>query len=135
MTTLQVEKIEERFSRMAAAAPVGMFVFDADGQPLHLNDAYIQMLGDNRESHLDRYSTPASLWEEYIHTDDNDRFRETWDSIRERKLPVTIEYRLKRPGNRSTKTLNMSLVARRGFLPTLFQRSIRMAEWLLCKVG
>ncbi|WPH04707.1 histidine kinase [Acrodontium crateriforme] len=97
MTTLQAEKSEEKFSRMAAAAPLGMFVFDAEGMPLHLNDTYIEMLGDTREEHFARYGSSVSPWETYVHPDDLPKFEDAWKSILEKKLPVTIEYRLKKP--------------------------------------
>ncbi|KAF2772771.1 histidine kinase [Teratosphaeria nubilosa] len=96
LTTLEAEKSEARFKRMAESSPTGIFRFDADGKPLHVNDAYLDMLGDTREGNAKRRPVADTL-SDRVHPEDLDRFIGVWTSVREDKAPVTIEYRLRRP--------------------------------------
>lgn len=95
-TTQQAERSEARFSRMASSAPTGMYMFDGTGKTLHVNDAYLAMLGVTREEH-DVHRATATPLNHLIHSDDLERFRAAWHSVLELKSPVNIEYRLKRP--------------------------------------
>ncbi|KAK3645866.1 hypothetical protein LTR22_014532 [Elasticomyces elasticus] len=95
ITTLQAERSEERFRGMAASAPQGMYMFDAQGKPLHVNDQYLRMLGDTREKHMAR-RPDSDAWKDQVHPCDLDRFIEAWTTILQKKTPVTIEYRLKK---------------------------------------
>ncbi len=94
--TLQAERTEAKFSRMAAEAPTGVFVFDVDGRSLYVNDAYLRVLGETKESYLVR-SPSTVAWQEHIHPDDLASFTETWERVVEQKIPFTIEHRLKKP--------------------------------------
>lgn len=96
MITLQAERMEQKFSRMAAEAPTGMFVYDREGRPLYVNDAYLRVLEETKEEHAAR-SSIAMGWSEHIHPDDWNRFIEAWRAVVEQKAPLTIEYRLKKP--------------------------------------
>jgi PAS domain S-box-containing protein len=96
LITLQAERMEAKFSRMAAEAPTGMFVYDREGRPLYVNDAYLSVLGETREVHSAR-SSIAMAWSEHIHPDDAQRFHDAWRRVLEQKAPLTIEYRLKKP--------------------------------------
>lgn len=96
LITLQAERMEAKFSRMAAEAPTGMFVYDREGRPLFVNDAYLSVLGETREEHSAR-SSISMAWSEYIHPDDAQRFHDAWRRVLEQKAPLTIEYRLKKP--------------------------------------
>ncbi|KAK5696521.1 hypothetical protein LTR97_007824 [Elasticomyces elasticus] len=95
ITTLQAERSEERFRGMAASAPQGMYMFDAQGKPLHVNDQYLRMLGDTREKHMAR-RPDSDAWKDQVHPGDLERFIEAWTTILQKKTPVTIEYRLKK---------------------------------------
>ncbi|KAK4970664.1 hypothetical protein LTR42_007640 [Elasticomyces elasticus] len=95
ITTLQAERSEERFRGMAASAPQGMYMFDAQGKPLHVNDQYLRMLGDTREKHFAR-RPDSDAWKDQVHPGDLERFIEAWTTILQKKTPVTIEYRLKK---------------------------------------
>ncbi|KAK5746201.1 hypothetical protein LTR17_000935 [Elasticomyces elasticus] len=95
ITTLQAERSEAKFRGMAASAPQGMYMFDAQGKPLHVNDQYLKMLGDTREKHFAR-RPESDAWKDQVHPDDLDRFIEAWTTILQKKTPVTIEYRLKK---------------------------------------
>lgn len=69
--TLQAEKSEAKFSRMAASSPIGMFMFDAtDGRPLYVNDAYIELLGVSPEMFAVMGTPEANSSEDFIHEED-----------------------------------------------------------------
>lgn len=69
--TLQAEKSEAKFSRMAASSPIGMYMFDAaDGKPLYANDAYLDLLGVTRETHAIIPRPDAAAWWGLIHEED-----------------------------------------------------------------
>ncbi|EMC91524.1 hypothetical protein BAUCODRAFT_58804, partial [Baudoinia panamericana UAMH 10762] len=96
ITTLQAERSEARFQRMAESTPIGMFYFQTNGMPVHVNDAYMEMLGVSGAK--DAVRSPTELdWEDKIHPDDLPGVLECWRNIVETKGPATIEYRLKRP--------------------------------------
>lgn len=69
--TLQAEKSEAKFSRMAASSPIGMYMFSStDGKCLYANDAYLELLGVTREMHAIIARPDASAWEEFVHEED-----------------------------------------------------------------
>jgi PAS domain S-box-containing protein len=94
--TLQVERSEAKFTRLASTAPTGMFMYDGEGRMLYVNDTYLEMLGETRESYHSR-GVDESHWQVYIHEDDLPRLVESWQEVSEKKRPVTLEYRLKKP--------------------------------------
>ena len=96
LTTLQAERREARFLRMAAEAPTGMFACDIDGRPLYVNDAYLHLLGETKDQHAAGISS-AMAWKDLVHPDDEQRFVEAWHRVVEQKAPVTIEHRLRKP--------------------------------------
>ncbi|KAK4543586.1 hypothetical protein LTR36_005481 [Oleoguttula mirabilis] len=96
ITTLQAERSDARFVRMANSAPTGMYMFDHEGTSIHVNDAYLDMIGQTREQH-DTMTPATSSWDETVHPDDMHLFLGAWKSLVEQKGPVTCEYRLKRP--------------------------------------
>ncbi|KAI6910077.1 histidine kinase [Hortaea werneckii] len=96
MSTLQVEASDAKFSRMAETSPIGMSLSAADGHPLYVNNAYLEMLGETREQFNSRASQ-SIIWHDIVHPDDLERFLEAWKQVVEQKTPITVEYRLKRP--------------------------------------
>jgi PAS domain-containing protein len=96
LITLQAERTEAKFARMAAEAPTGVFVVDVEGKPLYSNGAYLRMLGET-QSEQTHPSPDAVTWESHIHEDDLPRFQEIWHRAIEHKMPFTVEHRLKRP--------------------------------------
>jgi PAS domain-containing protein len=69
--TLQAERSEAKFSRMAASSPIGMYMFCAvDGRPLYANDAYLELLGVSREAHAIVCKPTTAAWEGLIHEED-----------------------------------------------------------------
>lgn len=103
MTTLAAKQSEAKFSRLAASSPTGMFMFDVDGRPLHVNDAYLHMLGLPRTGSSGRQSD-SFRWERHIHEDDLGRFRNAWKSLVSDRAPITIEYRMKETSQNSGET-------------------------------
>ena len=96
LITLQAERMEAKFSRMAAEAPSGIFVYDTDGRPLYVNEAYLRMLGETKESH-GAWSSSTMAWSEHIHPDDLPRFHDGWQRVLDHKAPLTLEHRLAKP--------------------------------------
>lgn len=96
LITLRAERKEETFTRMASEAPTGVFVFDTEGHPLYVNEAYLRMLGLTKERHMAR-GPDAVTWQDHIHPDDLPRFIETWSRATKEKAPFTIEHRLEKP--------------------------------------
>lgn len=94
--TLQAERNELRFARLADNAPQGMFMCDAEGEMLYVNDRYLSMLGETREQHDSRRSERL-FWEDRVHEDDLEKFVDFWKKISKEKTPITLEYRLKKP--------------------------------------
>lgn len=102
LTTLKAEKSEAKFSRLASAAPTGMFMFEPSGQPLYVNDQYLAMIGQTRDEHMsikDREGLGTQ-----IHEEDLDKFAEAWRAVTQDKLPTTFEYRLKRSWSATNKS-------------------------------
>jgi PAS domain S-box-containing protein len=98
LTTMQVEQSEERFRRMAMSAPQGMYMFDKDGRPLHVNDKYLELVGERREDH--EYAQPTKRkknWHEHVHAEDLSRFLGAYQTLLDTRAPLTLEYRLKAP--------------------------------------
>ncbi|KAK0277492.1 hypothetical protein LTR91_021262 [Friedmanniomyces endolithicus] len=96
ITTLQAEQSEGKFRRMAESAPQGMYMFDSEGRTLHVNDKYLEILGETREHHSTRRPR-SDDWKDQVHAEDLDRFLNMWNTIMGKKVPVTFEYRLKKP--------------------------------------
>ncbi|KAF2721549.1 hypothetical protein K431DRAFT_284702 [Polychaeton citri CBS 116435] len=96
MTTLEAERSEARFARMAASAPVGMYLINTDGRPIYVNDAYLDMFGESRESFLQNSRTVVDLTKKLL-PEDVDAFREAWRKVVEEKTPSTLEFRLNKP--------------------------------------
>lgn len=119
LITLEAERMEARFSRMAAEAPTGMFVYDREGRPLYVNDAYLRVLGETKEEHASR-SSISMAWGEHIHPDDRDRFNDAWRAVVEHKAPLTIEYRLKKPWVSFDKASGQEISGERWLLANAF---------------
>ncbi|USW57431.1 Putative PAS domain, signal transduction response regulator, receiver domain, CheY-like superfamily [Septoria linicola] len=102
LTTLKAEKSEAKFSRLASSAPTGMFMLEPGGRPLYVNDQYLDMLSTTREEHM-TIVNHAGLAEQ-IHEDDIEHFTEAWHTITEHKMPITVEYRLKRSWQHTDKS-------------------------------
>ncbi|EME41035.1 hypothetical protein DOTSEDRAFT_74542 [Dothistroma septosporum NZE10] len=119
LTTIQAEKSEAKFQRLAETAPTGMFMFDGQGHVLYINDTYAEIFGETRESLTTR--TPEEHhWNESIHEDDLERLLESWSEIKEKKTPIAIEYRLKKPWTSIDKLTGQELSGETWLMATGF---------------
>ncbi|KAK4494259.1 hypothetical protein PRZ48_014557 [Zasmidium cellare] len=103
LTTLKAERSEAKFSRLAATSPTGMFLLDSEGRALYVNDTYLDMLGLPPDDSVVK-RPEGSAWKDQVHEEDLDRFIETWDVLKEQKVPITIEYRSKKPWKSTDKS-------------------------------
>ncbi|SMR58271.1 unnamed protein product [Zymoseptoria tritici ST99CH_1E4] len=98
LSNIQAEKNEAKFSRMADSAPIGMFMFGPDGKTIYTNKAYKDLLGvDNGEETAITSQKQFNSWGDLLHADDLDLFLTAWARVTDEKVPITFEYRLKRP--------------------------------------
>lgn len=93
LTTLQAERSDAKFSRMAKLAPIGMFVLDPEGKPLYVNDAYRRLVPDLPDGRTVPFNK-SSDWTDFIHPDDLCRFWESWEKVTVQRVPVICEYRV-----------------------------------------
>lgn len=93
LTTLQAERSDAKFSRMAKLAPIGMFVLDPDGTPLYLNDAYKKLVPNLPDGRAVSFNKPSD-WTDFIHPDDICRFWASWERVCVHRIPDVCEYRI-----------------------------------------
>ncbi|KAG9597886.1 histidine kinase, partial [Aureobasidium melanogenum] len=93
---IEVEQSETKFARLAADAPLGMYLLKPNGEPLYLNDAYFEILGFTREE-FEEAQQRGLGWGDRIHEDDQPKVGEAWMALAERGTPLNLEYRIKKP--------------------------------------
>jgi signal transduction histidine kinase len=93
LTTLQAERSDAKFSRMAKLAPIGMFVLDPEGMPLYINDAYRRLVPALPDGSAVSINKPSD-WTDFIHPDDVCLFWAAWDKVLIQKIPAVCEYRV-----------------------------------------
>lgn len=93
LTTLQAERSDAKFSRMAKLAPIGMYVLDPEGNPLYVNDAYRRVAPDLPDGRTIAFKKPSD-WTDCIHPEDVGRFWESWNKVTVEKIPDICEYRI-----------------------------------------
>jgi PAS domain-containing protein len=93
---IEVEQSETRFARLAASAPLGMYLLTPTGKPLYLNDAYFAILGFTREE-FEEAERRGVGWADQIHEDDRARVGEAWLALSQQGIPLNLEYRVKKP--------------------------------------
>jgi PAS domain S-box-containing protein len=96
---LKAEKNEETFTRMAQSAPFGMYMFDSDGNPKYVNDAYLKLIGMDRQI-FEQAATRGLAWRDTIYEEDIDLAEDIWARLRDSKTPLTAGYRVKVPPTR-----------------------------------
>ncbi|MEO0538327.1 MAG: PAS domain S-box protein [Cyanobacteria bacterium P01_A01_bin.123] len=90
----RLRESEQRYASLAAAAPVGIFRFDAAGRCIYVNDRWLQISGFTAEAAM------GDGWQDLIYPGDRNRVVRDWaKSIRENK-PSQGEYRLQRPDHK-----------------------------------
>jgi signal transduction histidine kinase len=93
LSTLQAERSDAKFSRMAKMAPIGMFVLDPTGMPLYINDAYRRLVPALPDGSAVSINKPSD-WTNFIHPDDVSIFWAAWEKVLIQKIPAVCEYRI-----------------------------------------
>lgn len=83
---------EERFKRLSASAPVGIFETDAQGAVLYQNDRWCEITG------LARSDARGFGWSQALHPDDRDRVLAEWTQCQKEAKGYHGEFRFVRPG-------------------------------------
>lgn len=89
--TQEAVEAENKFTRMAELAPVGMFIGDSSGKLVLVNDAWHDITSYPRDLQIGNY------WIEYVFKDDRDHVRQAWQVMLAQKCPISIEFRFKTP--------------------------------------
>jgi signal transduction histidine kinase len=98
ISTLKAARNEERFTRMAESAPIGICTFRPDGKPLYCNDEYLDLIGVAREYEWRKLWDSEANWLQKVHPDDLQGISDAWKSLLTKEnASVTVEYRVKRP--------------------------------------
>jgi signal transduction histidine kinase len=98
ISTLKAARNEERFTRMAESAPIGICTFRPDGKPLYCNDEYLDLVGVAREYDWKKLWDSEANWQQQVHPDDLHGIAVAWKSLLDKeKTSVTVEYRVTRP--------------------------------------
>lgn len=146
---LKAEKNEETFTRMAQSAPFGMcvrlavfrflqltdlesrYMFDRDGNPKYVNDAYLRLIGLDRDT-FEQAASRGLAWRDTIYEEDIELTTHIWSRMRDSKTPQTFEYRVKvpskqpgeAPGIRTLETISFPEIDESG-------RIITVQGWLV----
>jgi len=82
---------ERRYETLAAAAPVGIYRTDAEGNCLYVNDRWCQIAGLTPEE------AAGKGWTQGLHPDDRDMIAAVWDYCAETGEMFCLEFRFQRP--------------------------------------
>lgn len=85
--TQEAVEAENKFTRMAELAPVGMFIGGEDGSLLLVNDAWYEITSYPRDEVV------GDHWMDYVHKDDRDRVQEAWQTMLAQRSPMSMEFR------------------------------------------
>ncbi|KIW11290.1 hypothetical protein PV08_10590 [Exophiala spinifera] len=89
--TQQAVEAENKFTRMAELAPVGMFIGDTDGKINFANDAWYKITSYTRDVVGD------AEWIKYVKDEDQVKVREVWKSMVDKRSAISMEFRFRRP--------------------------------------
>ncbi|KAJ3485508.1 hypothetical protein NLG97_g6801 [Lecanicillium saksenae] len=89
LRTQEANESEYRFTKMAAYAPVGMFIANAAGKINYCNDMWWQI------SRHARKNTLEDAWMDLVQEDDKEALECAWTTLVEEKVTVTQEFRFK----------------------------------------
>ncbi len=97
---------ESRFRLLANHAPVGIFLTDANGDWLYVNEAMQRMAGRRIEQ------MRGKGWQHALHADDGERVTAEWSACVSERRPFAMEHRFVRP-DQSVLWLQVSAVESR----------------------
>lgn len=93
---LTIAASEQRYASLAAAAPVGIFRTDAEGNCLYVNDRWMQIAGLSFDAALGRG------WVNGLHPDDRETITTAWYQAAQSSSPFQIECRFQDRDGRLT---------------------------------
>ncbi|QIR35436.1 EAL domain-containing protein [Tolypothrix sp. PCC 7910] len=86
-TEANLRQSEQRYASLAAAAPVGIFRTDAQGNCVYVNERWCKIAGLNLEE------AQGSGWVKALHPDDRQKVAAEWYSAAQENRPFQLEYR------------------------------------------
>ncbi len=89
--TAELRASEERFRTLSAAAPVGIFLTNAEGRTVYANERWSAISGLSEEESL------GYGWLRAIHGEDRDAMREAWEAARREGREFRRDFRLRTP--------------------------------------
>jgi PAS domain-containing protein len=98
ISTLKAARNEDKFTRMAESAPIGICTFRPDGKPLYCNDEYLNLVGVPREYDWKKLWDSSATWRSQVHPEDIEKINIAWRELLEKKkTSAVVEYRVLRP--------------------------------------
>lgn len=87
------EAVESKiqFARMAELAPVGMFIADSQGKMTFCNENWYEL------SSYKKGTAVGDDWIEQVNQVDRPALARSWSSLIERRIPISVEFRFKKP--------------------------------------
>lgn len=106
-------------------------MFDRDGNPKYVNDAYLRLIGLDRET-FEEAAARGLAWKDTIYEEDIELTTHIWSRMRDSRTPQTFEYRVKvpskqpgeAPGIRTLETISFPEIDESG-------RIITIQGWLM----
>ncbi|KFA53690.1 hypothetical protein S40293_03844 [Stachybotrys chartarum IBT 40293] len=89
LRTQEANESEYRFTRMAAFAPVGMFIANSEGRINYCNDMWWQI-----SRHL-RSEENMNVWMNGVNDEDRPALEAAWQKLLVEKVTVSVEFRFK----------------------------------------
>ncbi|BAZ53980.1 multi-sensor hybrid histidine kinase [Nostoc sp. NIES-4103] len=90
-TEAHLRQSEQRYASLAAAAPVGIFRTDAQGNCVYVNERWCKITGLTPEE------AAAAGWVKGLHPDDREKVLTEWYSAALENRPFQLEYRFQQP--------------------------------------
>ncbi|MBD2354452.1 EAL domain-containing protein [Tolypothrix sp. FACHB-123] len=95
-TEAHLRQSEQRYISLAAAAPVGIFRTDAQGNCLYVNERWCQITGLTAEEAI------ATGWVKRLHPHDRQKVASEWYAAIQEHRPFQLEYRFQKPDGKVT---------------------------------
>ena len=89
--TQEAVESENKFTRMAELAPVGMFIADRFGQMVFTNETFHKISGHLRDP------SSQDMWMESIVNEDRPAIEQRWQKLIDQVEPMSAEFRFKTP--------------------------------------
>lgn len=86
-----LQQSEKRYASLAAAAPVGIFRTDVQGNCIYINERWSQMTGLKYEQAI------GTAWVNALHPEDKEKVTQEWYAATQANRPFRLEYRFQRP--------------------------------------